>query len=206
MATSQRPSGRIIRLSVSDRAVFRQHLGRLDAESLHNRFGMPVDAAFLDSYAAHCFDLGELVYGYVETGMLHAAAEMRRLAGPDEGDAELVFSVENEWRNRGIGSRLFGQMIGAARTRGIERLHMNCLAWNRPMQALARKFEAELHLEPGDIVGTVIAETGRFGSLGAAKAGDGFTTAVLGLPHRAHLNWRRLKEALRLSGRSPWRV
>jgi GNAT superfamily N-acetyltransferase len=181
-------------LSPVDSLAFRQHLGRLDAESLHNRFAMTVSADFLDAYATRCFALGELVYGYAEHDILRGSAEMRRLAEPDGHDAELVFSVEAGWRNRGVGGALFEKMIAAARTRGIERLHMNCLAWNRPMQALARKFQAEIHFEPGDIVGTVIADTGLFGPGHAAAEGHDFTTAVIGLP-RPRARWGRLEHA-----------
>jgi GNAT superfamily N-acetyltransferase len=196
MATYDQPFDGIRGLSPADSQAFRQHLGRLDPESLHNRFAMAVSTDFLDEYATRCFALGELVYAYAEQDVLRASAEMRRLAEPEGHDAELVFSVEADWRNRGIGRALFEKMIIAARARGFERLHMNCLAWNRPMQALARRFEAEIHFEPGDIVGTVIADTGLFGEGHMAAERDDFTTAVIGLPP-SRPRWGRFGGLLR---------
>lgn len=206
MGTQNPPFDGIRGLSPADSPAFRQHLGRLDAESLHNRFAMTVSEDFLDTYATRCFTLGELVYGYAEQDVLRASAEMRRLSEPDGHDAELVFSVETDWRNRGIGRALFEKMIAAARERGIERLHMNCLAWNRPMQALARKFQADIHFEPGDIVGTVIADTGLFGPGQGLAEREDFTTAVVGLPRPARPRWARLTGLLRREHGAIWKA
>jgi len=206
MGTHDLPFDGIRGLSPADSDAFRQHLGRLDAESLHNRFAMTVSTDFLDTYATRCFALGELVYGYAEQDILRASAEMRSLAEPDGHDAELVFSVETAWRNRGIGRALFERMIAAARERGIERLHMNCLAWNRPMQALARKFQADIHFEPGDIVGTVIADTGLFGSGQALAEREDFTSAVVDLPRPSRPRWTRLTGLLRRENGAIWKA
>ena len=45
-----------------------------------------------------------------------------------------------------------GLVLIAARNRGCHRIYMNCLATNRAMQQLARKFTKDLTFEMGDIV------------------------------------------------------
>ena len=47
-------------------------------------------------------------------------------------------------------------MVGvdrAARNRGLRRLYMSCLAENLKMQTIARKHEAELRFEYGEVIG-----------------------------------------------------
>ena len=74
----------------------------------------------------------------------------------------------------------------AARNRGIKTLHMACLANNRRMQELARKFAAELSFDFGSVVGEVAAA--RPTPLSVLRElvadGRGFATAVLDVQSR----------------------
>jgi Acetyltransferase (GNAT) family len=62
-------------------------------------------------------------------------------------------SVERAWQSRGVGSALLERVLLAARNRQINRLHLLCLAENRRMQQLARKFDAELSFQSGSVLG-----------------------------------------------------
>ena len=53
--------------------------------------------------------------------------------------AEFAIVIADAWHGRGIGSRLLGKLIDAARRRGLKRLYGDILATNRPMLELARK-------------------------------------------------------------------
>jgi len=181
MTTHDHPAGSIRKLWPNEVDIFHEHLLRLDAESLRNRFAMSVSSEFLADYAARCFTLGTVVYGYFEAGVLRAAAELRPLTVLGTADGEVAFSVEPTWRSRGIGGALFARLLVAARNRGYRKLHMNCLAWNRPMQALARKFRADLHFEAGDIIGTIIADTDEAMPPRADEDSPAFATAVVDL-------------------------
>ena len=68
-----------------------------------------------------------------------------------------------------------------ARNRGIRHLHMACLADNRRMQQLARKFDAELSFDFGSVVGEV--ESPHATPLSVVREmvsdGHGFATAIL---------------------------
>jgi len=66
-------------------------------------------------------------------------------------------SVEKPWQSRGVGTALLERVLLAARNRQIERLHMLCLAENRRVQQLARKFGAQLSFGPGSVTGEVEA-------------------------------------------------
>ena len=61
------------------------------------------------------------------------------------------------WQSNGVGTALLERTLLAARNRGIKLLHMACLANNRRMIDLARKFEAELKFDFGSVIGEVEA-------------------------------------------------
>jgi GNAT superfamily N-acetyltransferase len=57
--------------------------------------------------------------------------------------------------SHGVGTVLLEHILLAARNRGITALEMQCLADNRRMQQLARKFAAEFKFDFGSVVGEV---------------------------------------------------
>ena len=89
------------------------------------------------------------------TGRCAAPPNCARSAAGFAKQAEAAFSVENDWQSHGVGSALLERTLLTARNRGIAHLHMACLADNRRMQQLARKFDAELSFDFGSVVGEV---------------------------------------------------
>jgi GNAT superfamily N-acetyltransferase len=135
--------------------AYRDHLLRLDPESRHRRFSGTVSDEFIIRYAAGAEDIGVVVHGFFVGGVLRGAAELRRVGSMADGEAEAAFSMEQPWQNHGIGTALLERTLLSARNRGIRSLHMHCLADNRRMQKLARKFEADLSFDFGSVVGEV---------------------------------------------------
>ena len=148
------------RLYKPDMAAFRDHLIRLDPRTRYNRFGLQVSDAYLAQYADLSFQPGGITYGYFEDGVMRGASELRIFpSGAHAGhrDAEAAFSVECDWRRRGIGSELMSHVVLAARNRRIERLSIFCLRHNQAMVKLARKFEADLDFDLNDVTGRLVA-------------------------------------------------
>jgi GNAT superfamily N-acetyltransferase len=141
---------------LSEGDKFRDHLLRLDRDTRRLRFGMAVNDDFIAEYCSHIGDTKGLVYGYYANGEMHAAAEIRLLGDAWPTDAEGAFSVEPAHQNQGIGTELLGRIIRAARNRGVQRLYMNCMAENRKMQRICRKYDAELQFDHGEVVGRVL--------------------------------------------------
>lgn len=141
---AQTRHGEVRRLWPTERDIFTGHLLRLDALSRRERFGTAVSDDFLVTYAETTFGIGGLVYAYIEAGEVRGAAELRGLEEIVVQTGEAAFSVERDWRRRGIGETLFGRLVTAARNRGIRTLYMTCLPENAAMRRLARKFEADL--------------------------------------------------------------
>jgi len=170
----------------SESDKFRDHLLRLDKDSRRLRFAHGVSDAFIEDYAARMSDMGSIVYGHIVDGELRAAAELRKLGDSWGREAEAAFSVEKAYQERGIGTELMGRVIRAARNRGVRHLYMSCLAENRKMQAIARKHEAELRFEYGEVIGEIIPDGPSYFSMLAEAVDDrvGFMMAVLDLQHR----------------------
>ena len=148
--------GFIRRLLASETYLLREHLQRLDQNARHRRFGHDVSDDFVTRYASHAGDFGNVTFAYFVDGEVRAVAELR----PDilmHGDgAEVAFSVERPFVNRGIATQLMGRVIRTARNRGLRHLTLICLPDNAKMQAIARHYGAELKVADGSIIANII--------------------------------------------------
>jgi GNAT superfamily N-acetyltransferase len=178
--------GSVRKLWPTETIKFRDHLLRLDKVSRRMRFAHSVSDDFICDYAERMNELGGVVYAFVEDDEVRAVAELRKLGDVWGQEAEAAFSVEPTHQDLGIGSVLMGRIIRAARNRGVKRLFMSCLPENNRMQAIARKYEAELTFEPGEVVGEIVPQDPNYFSVMAEAIEDrvGYILAVLELPER----------------------
>jgi GNAT superfamily N-acetyltransferase len=153
------------RLWPSDKEAFSDHLLSLDPRSRHLRFGGGMSDDFLVRYAENCFGKGDLVYGAFIDGKLVGAAELRsnQAIWSEQAPfgrhihAEAAFSVDDTYRRRGIGEKLFKRLLRAATNHGVETIEIVCLPENVGMQTLARKFEAHFTFEENWLTGRLTA-------------------------------------------------
>jgi RimJ/RimL family protein N-acetyltransferase len=159
---------------------------RLDKESRRMRFAHTVSDHFIEEYAARMGEQGSIVYGYFEDDQIRAVAELKKLGETWGREAEAAFSVEKTHQQQGIGTELMGKIIRSARNRGVQHLFMSCLAENGKMQAIARKYEAELRFEYGEVVGEIVPQVPDYFSIIEEQLEDrvGFLMAVLNLNTR----------------------
>jgi GNAT superfamily N-acetyltransferase len=178
--------GVIRKLWIGEANRYRDHLLRLDQDSRHSRFGGGMSDDSIRNYVSTTFGLSAVVHGFFVDGVLRGAAELRPLGPAFAREAEAAFSIETPWQSHGIGSALLARTLLAARNRGLSTLHMACLANNRRMQELARKFAAELSFDFGDVVGEVTAARPTPLSVFQEVVADncGFATAVLDVQSR----------------------
>lgn len=187
MAHETIQGGEARRLWPSDLDAFRDHLLRLDPQSRFERFAMAASDDFIRAYAARCFGIDDVIFGYFVDGMIRGAGELRAVApGADGASAEAAFSVEEGWRRRGIGTELMRRIVQAARNRQADTLYMSCLANNRAMQGLATKFAAELQFDDDALTGRLVARTPRAAAAWTEWLEDStsFATAMLDLQTR----------------------
>jgi len=186
MSERQFWGGSIRKLWPVDADKFRDHLLRLDKTSRRMRFAHGVSDAFVEDYATRTVEMGALVYAYFDGGEVRAAAELKKLGDVWGREAEAAFSVEQPLQDQGIGSELMGRVIRAARNRGVLHLCVSCLAENGKMRTIARKYEAELHFEYGEVIGEIVPDGANYFSLLAEAVEDrfGYMMAVLDLQRR----------------------
>jgi RimJ/RimL family protein N-acetyltransferase len=147
--------GTIRKLWPGETDAYRDHLLRLDHESRHRRFSGAVADEVIARHAATAMGLGVVVYGFFVDGVMRGAAELRQSGSLFSHEAEAAFSIEQPWQSHGVGTELLQRTLLSARNRGINSLRMDCLAENRRMQQLARKFDAEFSFDFGSVVGEV---------------------------------------------------
>jgi len=185
--TEPLPNGGVIRkLWIGEAEAYRDHLLRLDAESRRNRFAGTVSDDFVRDYADLSFGIDAIIHGFFVDGALHGAAELRPIGTPISREAEAAFSIEKAWQSHGVGSVLLERTLLAARNRGLKFLHMACLADNKRMQQLARKFDAELSFDFSSVVGEVATARPTPVSLmrEILADGHGFATAMFDVQTR----------------------
>jgi len=172
----------VIRKLWIDRAgPYRDHLLRLDLESRRSRFGGAVSDEFIANYAELSRTLDAVMHGFFVAGTLRGVAELRPLGKGFAHEAEAAFSIEKPWQSHGVGGALLERTLLAARNRGIKLLHMACLANNKRMVDLAKKFDAELSFDFGSVIGEVEAAHPTPMSMWREVVADthGFATAML---------------------------
>lgn len=159
MSESHLDGGLFRKLWLGETDAYRDHLLRLDPESRNTRFSGAVSDEFIARHASTATGMSVVVHGFFVDGVLRGAAELRRnvstLSTMLANEAEAAFSIEKEWQSFGVGTVLLERTLLSARNRGIKHLRMDCLAENRRMQQLARKFEAGLSFDFGSVVGEV---------------------------------------------------
>jgi GNAT superfamily N-acetyltransferase len=149
------------RLWPSDKEAFRDHLLSLDRRSRHLRFGGGMSDDFLVRYAQNCFGKGDLIYGAFVDGRLVGAGELRsnqalwseQAPFGSHIQAEAALSVDQHYRRRGIGEKLFKRILRAAANHGVETIEIVCLPENVGMQNLARKFHTQFAFEANSLTG-----------------------------------------------------
>lgn len=176
------PDGGVIRkLWIHEARRYRDHLLRLDKASRRSRFGGAVSDDRIRRHVDGSIMLDAVIHGFFVDGVLRGAAELRPIGARFSGEAEAAFSVEKPWQSHGVGSELLARTLLVARNRGIKFLRMHCLAENRRMQQLARKFDADLRFDFGSVIGEVTAPRPTPISIVREALSDGFgvTNALL---------------------------
>lgn len=145
----------IRRLWPADKAALLAHFARLDPEMRRLRFGASVTEDYVTDYADSILSLDSVVHGAFVDGELHGVGELRMLLNSWPVRAEIALSVDPDWQHEGIGDALFVRMLAAAQNRGVRSLYMMCLPENERMQRLARRHEATLTFDIGEVEATL---------------------------------------------------
>ncbi len=145
----------IRRLWPSDQSQLVAHFQRLDLPTRRLRFLAQVSDTYLATYAQGLLSSDSVVFGAFPDGALRGVAELRGLHDSWPRTAELALLVEPDWQDAGIGDAMFNRIVAAARNRHIRSIHMICLKENKRMQTLAKKHDAVLKFDIGEVEATL---------------------------------------------------
>ncbi len=138
-------------LTTSELPKYRDHLLRLDAEDRRLRFGYPISDQAIRDHVRRIDTKADRILVQVDEDLNVIAAA--HIAAGRPGTVEFAFSVDRDWRGRGLGRQLFEQAILWARNRGLRDAFIYYLVDNRAMRRLARQAGMTSHNEAGEIEG-----------------------------------------------------
>lgn len=163
------------KLTKADVPAIRAHLLRLDPETRHMRFCASAGDAFIEKHVDELDWSSMIMFGAFVDGELRGVAEIVRVRLMPQTTAEIALSVEPAFQNAGIGTELLRRLLTAARNRYIQRVYMLCLSENRKMQRIARKFDANLLRDAGEVEGRIWPNWPSYGSLMEEIISDGWS-------------------------------
>lgn len=153
-ATSWIAGCRLVALGPGDGDRYCDHLMRLDAEDRRFRFFSDPPEFMIALHAGAAVSDGRTVLAWESEGEIRGAGELLAdLATPTLG--ELAFSIERDWRHRGLGSALMGEMITIASDKRFAHLELEILPDNKAMQAMARKYTSLSQERDGNVIATI---------------------------------------------------
>lgn len=139
-------------LGTADIQLLVDHLTGLDERARHDRFNGATDTQTIETYARRCIHPGVMVIAAMHDGQVIGVAELHPASIEA---AEAAFSVDEDWRGKGIGAALFALILEAAWSRGLAELDISTHSGNEAMKRLARKFGAELRFDHGEGFGRI---------------------------------------------------
>src|SRR5215831_6492482 len=134
---------------------FCNHLLRLRRQCRRSRFGNEVSDQFLQDYVGRIDFANTAILGYFDGNEMRGVAELRSMRDAWCDEAEAAFSVEAQWRSRGIGSALMLGTLAISHEHGVERVHLICERHNRAMLRIAEKVCADIRFEDGDCLSQI---------------------------------------------------
>jgi RimJ/RimL family protein N-acetyltransferase len=139
-------------LGVADIPLLVAHLTGLDPQARKDRFNGGESTEVIADYAQRCIQPGVLVIAARKDGDIIGVGELH----PSSINvAEAAFSIDADWRGKGIGTALFALILEAAWSRGLSEMDVSTHPGNEAMKKLARKFGAEMRFSGGDGFGRI---------------------------------------------------
>ncbi len=154
-------------LCLFDVDLYREHLLRLSPSSRLTRFSKSMtDHEIFDYVDTIDWNLA-IIIGYFNRGLLRGAAEVGIDDGPFPPQAELVFSVEDEYQGSKVGTTLMALALNVLRKRGIENAHLACQSTNGRMKKIILRHRADVEevSENDQLFATIDVPYGSIGAL-----------------------------------------
>lgn len=116
------------------------HLLRLSDQDRSLRFFGNVNSAFIEKYVSESTKNGSFWVVVGDEGLDQIVGAMHVAMSSDGKTAEVGFSVEEDFKNQGIGTTLMEHAIAVLKATKVESMILNCLSENKAVQAICKKF------------------------------------------------------------------
>ena len=146
------PHVQVCALPATDIWAYREHLLRLDRTSRHARFGWAADDNGIQTHCLRAAAGASVIVAKVD-GVVRGGLE---IWPSGNGSAEIVFAVENEWRNQGLASGLIIAAISEAKKRNVQCLEIELDDVDPTAKHLIEKFGGLQH-GPDGVRGKIAA-------------------------------------------------
>ena len=137
-------------LEARDRERFHDFVRGLSPQSRANRFLTPLKELAPASLQALTQPDQARHVALVAIDDGNIVGEGRYVVLGDSGHGEFAIAVADEWQRQGIGARILGALMVAARCAGLAILEGEVLRTNTPMLNLVRRVGFQLRICPGD--------------------------------------------------------
>jgi RimJ/RimL family protein N-acetyltransferase len=127
--------------------MYREHLLRLSPEDRRLRFQHPISDEAIGRFVGSLAPSQNRILAVLDSN--DRVIAVVQIAIGRNATAELAFSVDAAWRNRGLAGNLLASALIWAKAQGIRRVCMSCLARNRSMLRLAMKVGMTVVQEAG---------------------------------------------------------
>ena len=141
----------IRRLRHADQSTLVDFFSRTDLQTRRLRFCSQVSDAYVVGYAKGLVAADTVAYGAFISDTLRGISELRILPDSWPRTAEIALLVEPTWQEKGIGDALLDRVLIAAQNRSIQSIFMLCLKENERVQRLAKKHDAVLQFDIGEV-------------------------------------------------------
>ena len=139
-------------LTTSELPKYLEHLLRLDSTDRRMRFGFAIGDTGIREHVQRIDLRTDYILALFDDDLdVVAAAHIVSRARDDL--AEFAFSVDREWRSRGVGCELFNRTVLWARNRGIRQAILYCLYENQAIRQLARQAGVQMTVDAGEVEG-----------------------------------------------------
>lgn len=172
------------------RKTLLKHLLQLPPEDRYLRFFGPLGDAAIENYVKKINLFDGSIFLACE-GLPDKIIGFLHLAGSSVKEAEIGVSVDNAFRNKGIGYELFKQACVHAVNKGCKKLYVNCLYQNVAMQKMVKKLGSQYGdvsmTSDGDTKTASINLPGIMNPYGMMIENTGLAVSFYDLAYRQHL-------------------
>jgi len=135
--------------------LYQTHVMNLDSQSRFCRFGGYLNDGAVKAYLDNLKYTQNIIIGHFDNNQLAGAALISFDSLFKKEICELALSVDQSYRKRGLGKKLFKRAMLWACNLGFKKIHIQCLQQNQWTVKQAKKLGFQLSNEEGEVYATM---------------------------------------------------